>query len=112
MNVDGRALGVDGRIVVDRRAEVGHHPLINVILAVIAQPIGEACSGHGSAETIRLRDRPHGHVAAITPAGDADAIRSIGAVLDGLIHAGQDVAEIAIAEIFDVRARKGSRPAP
>ena len=60
---------------------------------------------------MRLRDRPHGHVAAITPAGDAEAVGIDGQSPDHVIDAQQDVAQIALAEVLHVGFGEGF-PAP
>src|SRR5580704_13643716 len=105
--VDGGAFGVDVGIVVDGFAEERNHPLVDEIFAVIALPVGEACAGHGGFEAVGLRDGPHGHVAAVTPAADAEAIGVDGGDFDGFVDAGQDVLEVAVAEILDVGAGEG-----
>src|SRR5947207_2719220 len=61
---DRRALRVDLRIVVYRGAEVRDHPAVDVVLAVVALPVADAGAGHRRLEALRLRDRPHRHVAA------------------------------------------------
>src|SRR2546423_12031542 len=55
---------------------------------------------------MRLRDTPHGHVAAVAPAGKSKAMLVNGSFLERLIHAGHNVAPVAISEIFHVGARK------
>ena len=77
-------------------------PLVDEVLAVVALPVGEAGAGHGGAEARGLGDGPHAHVAAVAPAGDADAVVVDRQRLHGFIHAAEDVAEIAVAEVADV----------
>src|SRR5580704_10914515 len=72
--LDRRTLRIYGSVVVDRGAEIWQHPLIDGILAVVALPVGDARACHRGAEAVSLRDSPHGHEAAVTPAGDAHAI--------------------------------------
>src|SRR5512146_402012 len=105
--VDGGAAGVHLRVVVHGSAKVGHHPANNVVLAVVAEPVGEAGAGDGSVEAAGLGYRPHGHVAAVAPAGNAHAIVVHGEILGHAIHAGQDVVKVAIAEILNVGAGEG-----
>src|SRR6266704_726853 len=69
--VNGRTLLVSGGVVVNRRTEEGNHPLINQVLAIVTLPIGNASTRYGATETVGLRDSPHGHVAAVTPASHA-----------------------------------------
>src|SRR5882672_261527 len=84
-----------------------NHPLINFVLAIVALIVGDARAGHGGLEAVGLRDAPHGHEAAVAPAGEAEAIGIDGSGAEGFLHAGEDVAKIAVAEIADVGARKG-----
>ncbi len=99
---DGGAFGVDGGIVVDTGTEERQHPLVNGVLAIVALPVADACAGDGGGETMCLRDGEHGHEAAVAPAGEAEAVVVDGDLfLDG-VDAGEDVAEIAVAEVFDV----------
>ena len=58
---------------------------------------------HAGLEAVGLRHRPHGHVAAIAAACDAEALRRRWALrfLDR-IDAGQNVAQIAMAESRDI----------
>ena len=78
--------------------------MVDAVLTVITLPIGDARPGHGGSEARGLRHRPHGHVAAVTPAGDAEPVRVHGRRLQDGIDSGQDVAQVAVAEVFDVRA--------
>ena len=105
--IDGRAFGVDVGIVVDGFAEERDHPLVDEIFAVVALPVGEAGAGHGGFEAIRLRDGPHGHVAAVAPTADAEAVGIDGSGVDGSVDSGHDVFEIAVAEILDVGSGEG-----
>src|SRR5580658_7407893 len=105
--VDGRAFGVDVGVVVNGFAEERNHPLVDEIFAVVALPIGEAGAGHGGFEAVGLRDGPHGHVAAVAPAADAEAFGIDGRDFDGFVDAGHDVLEVAIAKISDVGAGEG-----
>ena len=105
--IDRRAFRVDLGIIVDRLAKERNHPLVDFIFAVVAEPIGDAGAGHGGFEAVGLRDSPHGHEAAVAPAGKAEAVRVDGSDAQGLVDAGEDVAKISVAEIPDVGARKG-----
>src|SRR5882672_5742509 len=66
----GRASGVDLGIVINGFAEKWNHPLVDFVFAVITLKVGDACAGHSGFEAIGLRDSPHGHIAAVAPAGD------------------------------------------
>ena len=76
--VDGGAFGVDRRIVVDRRAKVRNHPLVDGVLSVIALPVGDAGAGDSRLEAVGLGDGEHGHESAIAPARNADSFGSTG----------------------------------
>ena len=54
-----------------------------------------------------MRDRPHRHVTAIAPAGNAKAMVIDGRFLQRLVYAGHDVAKVAVAEIFHVGTGEG-----
>jgi len=62
---------------------------------------------HGGFEAGGLRDAPHGHEAAVAPAGEAEPVGIYGRGAEDFIDASEDVAEIAVAEIADVGAREG-----
>src|SRR6204780_4673167 len=103
---DGRALRVHCRIVVDICAEKRWHPLVDFVLAVIAQPVGKACACHSGAEAIRLRNSPHGHVAAIAPAGKTDPLGIDWSGFYSFVHSRHDVAEITVTKILHVGGGK------
>ncbi len=105
--INRRAFGVDVRVVVNGGAEEGDHPLIDVVLAVVALPIGDAGARDGGAEPSGLSDRPHRHIAAVTPSRDPDLVFIHRKFFDELVHAGHDVAEVAVAEVADVGLREG-----
>ena len=105
--VHGIAFGVDGGIVIDRCAEKWNHPLVDIVDAVIAQPIGESGARNRCREAMGLSLGPHGHVSAITVAADAEAIGIDGILLGNGVNAGHDVAKVAAAEIFYVALREG-----
>src|SRR6185312_778880 len=65
-------------------------------------PVGDACAGDRGLEARGLRGREHGHKAAVTPAGEADAGGVDGQGFFEDIEAGEDVAEVAVAEVLDV----------
>src|SRR5581483_49780 len=100
------ALGVNRRVGINGRAKIRNHPLVDGVLTVVALPIGKAGAGDGGAKTVGLRDGPHGHVPAIAPPGDADALRVDRRRAKSFIDTCEDVAQIASAEIFDVGARE------
>ena len=104
--VDGRAFRIHRRIVVHRRAEIRNHPLIDSVLPVIALPVRDARARERRAEAMRLRDRPHGHVTAVAPARDADALIVHRIALHHRVHAGQNIVQIAVPEILHVGARE------
>src|SRR5436853_3226155 len=103
---DRRAFPVDLGIVVNRLAEKRDHPLVDFVLSIVAEPVGDACPGHGGFEAVSLRDAPHGHEAAIAPAGQAEAAGIDGSDAKGFIHTGKDVTKIAVPEIADVGLRE------
>ena len=94
--------GVDGGVVVDGLAEEGEHPLVDRVFAVVALPVADACAGDGGFEAGGLGDAEHGHEAAVAPAGEAFAVPVDGESLFEGVHSGEDVAEIAVAEVLDV----------
>ena len=105
--VDRGAFVVGGRVIVNRGAEVGDHPLVDRVLAVIALPVGDARSRNRRAKAIRLGHREHGHESAVAPAGDADP-GSIDRILCfHSVHPGKNVAQVAIAEILAIGCREG-----
>src|SRR5690349_18756533 len=63
---DRRTLRVYRGVVIHGRAEKRHHPLVDIVLAVVALKIGQPCSCDRCMESVRLGHRPHRHVAAIT----------------------------------------------
>ena len=101
---DGRAFGVNVGIVVNGFAEKWNHPLIDFVFTVVALIICDARPGHGSFEAVGLRNGPHGHVAAVTPASDAETIRIDGCGFERFIDAGQNITKIAITKIAHVGA--------
>ena len=84
---DGRTFFVDLRVVIDGGSEVGDHPFVNGVFTVVAEPVGDASACNGGSEAGGLSDGPHGHVAAVAPAGDADAIGVYGGLLQDCIEA-------------------------
>ena len=54
-----------------------------------------------------LGDGEHGHEAAVAPAGDADAVGIDGILGQDGIDAGEDVAEVAVAEVLAVGLGEG-----
>src|SRR5579864_407459 len=105
--VHGITLGIHRRIVVDRSAKEGNHPLVDLIYAIVAEPVRKPGTGHRCRKTMRLRLRPHGHVAAVTVPADTEASRVDGILLRNCVDPGHDVAEIAAAKIFDVPLCEG-----
>src|SRR6185312_2357831 len=103
---DRRALGIDLRIVIYRRAEEWDHPFINLIFTIVALVLGNARPGYSRSEAICLRDRPHGHVAAVAPARNAQTMLIHRSLFQHLIDTRKNVAEISIAKIFYIGAGK------
>src|SRR6266404_967212 len=103
---NGRAASVDLRIVIDRGPEERNQPEINLVFPIVALEVCQSSAGHGGGKAIGLRDRPHRHIPAITPAGNAQAVLVHGSFLEHLVHAGHDVTEIAITKILHVGAGK------
>ena len=66
--VDRRRLRIHRRIVIHRRPEERHHPLVNRVLPVIRLPVRNSRSRHRRPEPGRLRHREHRHKSAVTPA--------------------------------------------
>src|SRR6476660_10585025 len=81
---------INSGIIINRRTEERDHPLVDQILAVVTLPIGDARTRHRAAETVRLRDRPHCHIAAITPTGDPEARRIDRILGDGRIYSSEN----------------------
>ncbi len=104
---DGAGLGVDGGVVVDGGAEEGNHPLIDGVLTVVAEPVGEAGAGDGGLEAMGLGDGEHGHEAAVAPAGDALAVGIDGVFGFHEVQAGLDVLEVAVAEVLAIGLGEG-----
>src|SRR5207244_3814562 len=73
--LNGRTFLEHGGIIVNGGAEKRDHPLIDQVLAIVTLPVGNTGPGNSSVETIGLRNGPHGHVTAVTTAGDAEAVR-------------------------------------
>src|SRR5258708_7074535 len=103
----GIALGVDGGMVVDRCPEKRNHPFVDIVYSVVADPVGEPGSGDGCGEAIHLGLRPHGHVAAVAVAADAEAVRVDRILLCDRVDASHDVAIVAAPEVFDIAPREG-----
>ena len=104
---DGRTLGVDLGVVVYRGAEVGNHPLVNGVFAVVRKPVGDAGSGDGGPEAMGLGNGEHGHETAVAPAGDAHAVGVDGILGQNRVDPGQNVAEVAVAEVLAIGKGKG-----
>ena len=102
----GVALRVNRGIVVDGLAEKGDHPLVNIVHAVVAEPIGEARACYGGCEAMSLRRRPHGHVASVAVAANADAFGIDGILFRNRIYARHNVEVVAAAKIFYVALRE------
>src|SRR5579872_162835 len=95
---NGRTFRVYLGIVIHRRAEEWDQPLIDLILSIVALEVCQSGAGNGGGKAIRLRNRPHGHVAAITPSRNAEAMLVNRRLLERLIHSSHDVAEISVAK--------------
>src|ERR1039458_10247649 len=104
---DGRAASVDLRVVINGSAEVGNHPLIDGVFAVVGKPVGDARSGDCGAEAMSLGDREHGHETAVAPAGDADTIGIDGIFGEDCIDADKNVAEVAESEVLAIGLGEG-----
>src|SRR5206468_6607523 len=100
--MNGRTFLVSGGIVVNRCAEEWDHPLIDQVLAIVTVPICKASTCDGATETIGLRDSPHGHEPAVTPAGHAEVLRVNRIFFYRGIDPGEHVTQIAAAKIFHV----------
>src|SRR5205823_3153119 len=70
----------------------------------VTLPISNAGASDRATETISLGDSPHRHESAVAPTGHAETIRIDRILFYRGIDAGHDVAKIAMAKIFHVRA--------
>jgi len=104
--INRRAARIDRGIVIHRRPKIRDHPLVDQILAVVTLPVRNPRARDRGAEAMRLRHRPHGHVAAITPAGDSQTLGIDRQKSDHLIDTQQNVAQIALAEVLNVILRE------
>src|SRR5438067_12959949 len=102
--MNGRYIRVYVRNHLNRCTEESHHPLIDQVLAIVTLPIGNARAGYGAMEAISLRNCPHRHEAAVTPPRHAETRRIDRIFFYRGIDPGEDVAQIARAEIFHVGA--------
>src|SRR6266566_3689610 len=100
---NGRTFLINRWIVVNRSAEERDHPLTNQVLTIVTLPIRNASTRDSCTETICLRDSPHGHEAAVTPAHHAETVGINRIFLYRSIGAGKIVAQIAASEILHVR---------
>ena len=80
--------------------------MIDLVLAVVALVICDSRSGHGCRKTACLSHAPHRHVAAITPAGQSQAMLVNRGLFDRLVHAGHNVAPVAVTKVLNVGAGK------
>src|SRR5262249_16171869 len=101
---DWRALGINLRIVIDRSAKERDHPLIDLVLSVIAREVCQPAPADAAGKAIGLRDGPHGQVPAVAPTGNAETMLVDRRSFQRLVNAGHDVTKIAIAKILDVGA--------
>src|SRR5512133_262289 len=101
---NGRTFLVNGGLIVNWRAEERDHPLAYQVLSIVTLPVGNACAGDSGLETVGLRDSPHGHVTAVTPSSHAETRRIDWIFLYCCINSGEDVTQIAAAEIFYIGA--------
>src|SRR5262249_19051818 len=74
---------------------------------VVALIIRDARSGHRGLELMCLCHGKHGHVTAVAPTCDANAIGVNRRNLAGFVYAGKDVAQIPVTKIADVGASEG-----
>src|SRR5436190_19477402 len=65
--------------------------------------IRDPCTCDSCAETICLRNRPHGHESAVTPTRDAETVGINWIFLYRSIGSGEIVAQIAASEILHIR---------
>src|SRR2546423_34637 len=104
--INGRTFLVDLLVIVRGGSEERNHPLADTILSGITQPVGDSSASDRCLEAMALSHCPHRHEAAVAPATNAesssvDRIRS-----QNFVEAGQYVAQVAMPEIFDIRARE------
>src|SRR5438874_10006982 len=76
------------------------------VLAIITLPFGNAGTGDSATETVCLRDRPHRHEPAITPAGHTQTRRVDRILSYRGVDSGESISQIAAPEIFHIRAGK------
>ena len=67
-----------------------------------AHQVGDAGPDGSRLESLRLRDDPRGHEAAVAPAHDAEPLRVGDALRDQVIDAAHDVLVVAAAPVLDV----------
>src|SRR5947209_8865118 len=105
--VHGVALGVDSGIVVHGAAEERDHPLVDVVLAVVTEPVGESSTGDGGGEAGGLGFRPHGHVSTVAVAVDAEAFGVDWVFAGEGVDGRHDVAIVTASEVFDIGLGEG-----
>src|SRR6202007_2958619 len=90
---------IDFRIVIHRLPEKWNHPLVNLVLPVIALIVRDPRSRHGRFEAIGLGHSPHRHESAVAPSCKAEPIGIDGRHPKSLVNSREDVTEIPITEI-------------
>ena len=91
-------------IIINGWTEERNHPLVDQVLAIITLPVGNAGTCYCCLKTIRLRNCPHRHVAAVAPAGHSKTNGIDRMFRDGGIYSGKYVAKVASTKIFYVSA--------
>src|SRR5206468_7417780 len=74
---------------------------------IIAGPVRKAGAGDDRLEAVGLRVRPHRHEPAIAVTDQAEAVVVDGGDLFERVDTRKNVAQVATAEVADVRAREG-----
>src|ERR1700761_3192545 len=103
---DRRTLRIHRSVVVYRLAEERHHPLIDRVLSVITLPVADTSARDRRLEPCRPRHTKHGHEPAITPARQSLAILVDREALLQHVHPSQNVSQVAIAKVLDIRLGK------
>src|SRR6202051_1993517 len=100
--VDRRGARIHRRIVVHRRAEVGQHPGVDAVLAIVRLPVAQARGGKRRLESVRLRYCPHAHEAAVAAARQTEPSLGDPRGVFRRVDAGEDIAQVAVSKITDV----------
>src|SRR6478736_6378946 len=99
-----RTFLINSGVVVNGRAKKRDHPPADQVLPIVTLPIRNAGTCDCGAETICLRDSPHGHEPAVTPTHHAQTVGINWVFLYRSVGPGEIVAQIAASEILNIRS--------